>query len=166
MATTHDQFPTDTTGLPTARASEVVELGDGDRFELTIGAVAKRIGDATVRMLSYNGSIPGPTLKVHQGSKIVVNIENDGDLEATVHWHGLRLENRYDGTHETQRPVEPGEAYTVECSFPDPGVYWYHPHIREDYGQEMGLYGNVIVEPADPDYWPPVEARTSRSATR
>ena len=35
-------------------------------------------------------------------------------------------------------------------------MYWYHPHIREDYGQEMGLYGNVLVEPADPDYWPPV----------
>jgi FtsP/CotA-like multicopper oxidase with cupredoxin domain len=39
--------------------------------------------------------------------------------------------------------------------FPDPGAYWYHPHIREDYGQELGLYGNVLVEPADPDYWPP-----------
>jgi FtsP/CotA-like multicopper oxidase with cupredoxin domain len=44
----------------------------------------------------------------------------------------------------------------VRCQFPDPGVYWYHPHVREDYGQEMGLYGNVLVEPADPDYWPPV----------
>ena len=49
-----------------------------------------------------------------------------------------------------------GERYTAHVTFPDPGVYWYHPHIREDYGQEMGLYGNVIVEPADPDYWPPV----------
>ena len=105
MATTHDQFPTDTTGLPTARASEVVELGDGDRFDLKIAPVAKRIGDATVRMLAYNGSIPGPTLKVREGSEIVVDIENQGDLEATVHWHGLRLENRYDGTHETQRPM-------------------------------------------------------------
>jgi FtsP/CotA-like multicopper oxidase with cupredoxin domain len=49
-----------------------------------------------------------------------------------------------------------GERYTAHVTFPDAGVYWYHPHIREDYGQEMGLYGNVIVEPADPDYWPPV----------
>ena len=77
-------------------------------------------------------------------------------MEATVHWHGLRLENRYDGTHETQQPMATGERYTAHVTFPDPGVYWYHPHIREDYGQEMGLYGNVIVEPADPDYWPPV----------
>ena len=155
MATTHDQFPTDTTGLPRARASEVVELADGDRFDLKIAPVAKRIGEATVRMLAYNDSIPGPTLKVREGSEVLVDILNQGDVEATVHWHGLRLENRYDGTHETQRPMGSGGRYTAHVTFPDPGVYWYHPHIREDYGQEMGLYGNVLVEPADPDYWPP-----------
>ena len=156
MATNHDQFPQDATGLPEAHASEVIELGHGDRFDLRIAPVANRIGESTVRMLAYNGSIPGPTLKVREGSEIVVDMENHGDVEATVHWHGLRLENRYDGTHETQRPMGQGEAYTAHVSFPDPGIYWYHPHIREDYGQEMGLYGNVIVEPADPDYWPPV----------
>ena len=59
----------------------------------------------------------------------------------TVHWHGLRLENRYDGTHETQPPIPVGDRFSVQATFPDPGVYWYHPHIREDYGQEMGLYG-------------------------
>src|SRR4051812_9596273 len=103
MATTHDRFPTDPTGLPEARAPEVVKLGDGDRFDLTIAPVAKRIGEDTVRMLAYSGSIPGPTLKVREGSEVVVDIENQDDVEATVHWHGLRLENRYDGTHETQR---------------------------------------------------------------
>jgi FtsP/CotA-like multicopper oxidase with cupredoxin domain len=86
---------------------------------------------------------------------VEVNVVNDGDLEATVHWHGLRLENRYDGTHETQAPIPVGESFPSRVTFPDAGVYWYHPHIREDYGQEMGLYGNVIVVPADPDYWPP-----------
>jgi FtsP/CotA-like multicopper oxidase with cupredoxin domain len=107
-------------------------------------------------MLAYNGSIPGPTLKVPEGAEIVVMVENQGDMEATVHWHGLRLDNRYDGTHETQKPIAVGERFSARVSFRDPGVYWYHPHIREDYGQEMGLYGNLLVEPADPDYWPPV----------
>src|SRR5436190_1191583 len=74
-----------------------------------------------------------------------------------VHWHGLRLDNRFDGTHETQAPIPVGGTYTYRIEFPDPGVYWYHPHIREDYGQEMGLYGNILVVPADPDYWPPVK---------
>ena len=155
MSTT-DRFPTDTAGLPEARPSELVELNDGDEFNLRIVPVAKRIGDATVRMLGYNGSIPGPTLRVREGSEIVVHAENQGDVEATVHWHGLRLENQYDGTHQTQQPMAVGESFTARVSFPDAGVYWYHPHIREDYGQEMGLYGNCLVEPADPDYWPPV----------
>ena len=150
-----DRFPTDSTGLPEARATELVELSHGEHLDLRIAPVAKRLGDATVRMLAYNGSIPGPTLKVQEGSEVIVDVENQGDMDATVHWHGLRLENRYDGTHETQPPILPVERFSARVTFPDPGVYWYHPHIREDYGQEMGLYGNVLVEPADPDYWPP-----------
>jgi FtsP/CotA-like multicopper oxidase with cupredoxin domain len=155
MTSRSDHFPTEATGLPEAHAAEVVELSDGDHLDLRIAPVAKHLGDATVRMLAYNGSIPGPTLKVKEGSEIVVDVENRGDLEATVHWHGLRLENRYDGTHHVQHPMAVGDRFTARVTFPDPGVYWYHPHIREDYGQEMGLYGNVLVEPADPDYWPP-----------
>ncbi|MGH3335116.1 MAG: multicopper oxidase domain-containing protein, partial [Nocardioides sp.] len=147
--------PTEIEGLFEARPPELVELSDGDRFELRIAPVAKRLGDTTVRMLAYNGSIPGPTLKVQEGSELIVDIENQADMEATVHWHGLRLENRYDGTHETQAPIQVGERYSARVTFPDPGVYWYHPHIREDYGQEMGLYANVLVGPADPGYWPP-----------
>ena len=156
MTTASDHFPTETEGLPEARAPEPVKLADGDEFELTIAPVVKQLGDSRVRMLAYNGSIPGPTLRVKEGSEIAVNVVNQGDMEGTVHWHGLRLENRYDGTHETQAPIPVGGSFTARVSFPDPGVYWYHPHIREDYGQEMGLYGNVIVEPAEPDYWPPV----------
>jgi FtsP/CotA-like multicopper oxidase with cupredoxin domain len=156
MSTRPDHFPTEAAGLPEARPSRLVELSDGEELDLQIAPVSKRLGDTRVRMLAYNGSIPGPTLKVRQGSEIVVHVENQGDMEATVHWHGLRLENRYDGTHETQAPILVGERFSARVTFPDPGVYWYHPHIREDYGQEMGLYGNVIVEPADPDYWPPV----------
>ena len=149
-------FPTDPSGLPEATRPELLELADGDAFHLRIGPVAKRLGDTTVRMLGYNGSIPGPTLKVQQGSEVIVHVTNEGDLEATVHWHGLRLDNKYDGVpHETQTPIPVGGEFTYRIRFPDPGLYWYHPHIREDYTQEMGLYGNILVVPADPDYWPP-----------
>jgi FtsP/CotA-like multicopper oxidase with cupredoxin domain len=151
----HETFPRETTGLSEATRPEVIDLQDGDEFDLRIEPVAKRIGEDNVRMLAYNGSIPGPTLKVKQDSKVIVHVTNEGDHEATVHWHGLRLENRFDGTHETQAPIPVGETFTYEISFPDPGAYWYHPHIREDYGQEMGLYGNILVAPPDPEYWPP-----------
>ena len=149
-------FPTDPTGLPEATATELLELADGDNLNLQIAPIAKRLDGTTVRMLGYNGSIPGPTLKVRQGSEVVVHVTNYGDLEATVHWHGLRLDNKYDGVpHETQTPIPVGGDFTYRIRFPDPGLYWYHPHIREDYTQEMGLYGNILVVPADPDYWPP-----------
>jgi FtsP/CotA-like multicopper oxidase with cupredoxin domain len=153
---TAHHFPTDTSSLAEAEEPAVIELADGEQFELKIAPVVKQIGDARVRMLAYNGSVPGPTLRVKEGSEIVVDVVNDGDLENTVHWHGLRLDNRYDGTHETQTPIPVGGSFKARVAFPDPGAYWYHPHIREDYGQEMGLYGNVIVEPVEPDYWPSV----------
>src|SRR3954454_16130574 len=152
---TDEQFPTDTTDLELATDPETVEIADGGAFDLRIAPVKKQLGDATVRMLAYNGSVPGPTLKVAQGSEVTVNVENRGDLEATVHWHGLRLENRYDGTHETQRPMAVGESFQYRLQFPDEGLYWYHPHIRQDYGQELGLYGTILVVPSDPGYWPP-----------
>ena len=149
------EFPRDLEGLPDAGSTELVELADGDEFELKILPVKKKIGDATVRMLTYNGSVPGPTLKVRQGSTITVHVTNHGDLDATVHWHGLRLENRYDGTHDTQAPIPVGETFSYQVHVPDEGAFWYHPHIREDYGQELGLYGNILATPSETDYWPP-----------
>src|SRR6185437_6669742 len=150
-----EAFPTSTEGLAEAAPPRVIDLADGETTELRIGAVTKQIGDEPVRMLAYSGSVPGPTLRVREGSQLNVDVHNDGDLEATVHWHGLRLDNRYDGTHETQAPMPIGGSFSYRLDFPDPGIYWYHPHIRQDYGQEMGLYGNIIVVPADEDYWPP-----------
>src|SRR5213083_3462127 len=153
-----DLFTTETAGLPEVLGPDVTRLNDGDQFHLRIEPVRKRLDDAELRMLGYNGSIPGPTLHVDQGSQITVQVTNDGDVEATVHWHGLRLENRYDGVpHETQEPIPIGGTFTYQLQFPDAGVYWYHPHVREDYGLEMGLYGTIVVEPADPGYWPPAD---------
>ena len=151
-----ETFPTEAAGLPRCRPTDVVALAGGDTLELRLAPVANRIGDDTVRMLAYNGSIPGPTIRVRQGSEITVRVRNDADHETTVHWHGLRLDNEYDGVpHETQEPIPVGGEFAYRLRFPDDGIYWYHPHVREDYGLEMGLYGNILVDPAE-DAWPPV----------
>src|SRR5687767_9978992 len=153
-----DTFTRETAGLPEAMPPSVLRVNDGGNFDLHIGPVRKRIGDAVVRMLAYNQSIPGPQLDVDQGSEIIVEVRNDGDEMTTVHWHGLRLENRYDGVpHDTQAPIPIGGTFTYRVQFPDAGFYWYHPHIREDFGLEMGLYGTIIVDPSDPSYWPAVD---------
>ena len=120
----NDVFTTETSGLPEASSPSVVRLYDGDVFDVHIHPVHKRIGDTVVRMFSYNGSIPGPTLHVDQDSQVTVNVTNDVDVETTVHWHGLRLENRYDGVpEETQAPIPPGGTFTYKLRFPDAGLY-------------------------------------------
>ena len=155
---TDDFFPRDTEGLTEVVPTRTLRLRDGDHIDLRISPVTKHLGGDVLRMLAYDGSIPGPTLHVDQGSELTVHVKNDGDLEATVHWHGLRLENQYDGVpFETQSPIPIGGSYTQKITFPDAGFYWYHPHIREDYGLELGLYGTIIVEPSDPSYWPPAD---------
>ncbi len=69
----------------------------------------------------------------------------------------MRLDNRYDGVPGvTQDPVEPGESFVYRVRFPDAGLYWYHPHLREDIQQDLGLYGNMVVDSAEPDYLGPV----------
>ncbi len=50
-----------------------------------------------------------------------------------------------------------GGGYSCRVQFPDAGFYWYHPHLREEFAQEMGLYGTLVVDPADPEYWPEVD---------
>ena len=138
-------------GPAEATRPEVVELRDGDEFELEIAPVAKRIGDATVRMLAYNGSIPGPTLKLPQGAHgdrsrhEPRRPRGDRPLARPAPREPLRRNARDAGADPRRRDV-----HATEITFPDPGAYWYHPHIREDYGQEMGLYGNILVGPPTP----------------
>ena len=153
-----EAFPTDPSGLPEATGPARLELDDGEVLELHVGAVAKRLGDDHGADAGLQRLHSRSDVQVGQGTEIVVHVVNDGDLDTTVHWHGLRLENRYDGVpHETQAPIPVGDEFTYRIQFPDPGLYWYHPHIREDYTQEMGLYGNILVVPAEPDYWPPAD---------
>ena len=98
-------------------------------------------------MFSYNNQIPGPLLHVQQGTTVWINFTNDLSIPTTIHWHGIRLENAYDGVPLlTQNEIRPGETFLYKLDFPDSGIYWYHPHMREDWQQEFGLYGNIFVD--------------------
>jgi FtsP/CotA-like multicopper oxidase with cupredoxin domain len=65
----------------------------------------------------------------------------------------------------TQDPIEQGESFTYEVHVPDAGMFWYHPHVREDVQQDLGLYGNLHVTSPDPEYYGPATARRSSSST-
>ena len=100
---------------------------------------------------AYNGTVPGPEIRVRQGERLRVNVDNRLDEETTVHWHGLRVPNSMDGVpHLTQKPIAPGETFTYEFDLPDAGTYWYHPHQRGSEQVGRGLYGPFIVEERRP----------------
>ncbi len=139
-------------------SQKVVTLKDGDSYNLTASIVKKVLNGQEVKMLAYNGSIPGPLIKVPQGAEITLNFTNDTDVDSTLHSHGVRMDNRFDGVPDvTQDAVKSGQSFTYKLKFPDAGIFWYHPHIREDYAQELGLYGNFLVTPNSQDYWSEVD---------
>ncbi len=149
----------DPTGLPEAVFREIVSLRGGDTLRLEAGFVRRQVGSRTFTMYGFNGQYPGPLIRVPQGAEIIVLFTNRIDLPTAIHWHGVRVENRFDGVPGvTQDPIEPGESFTYRVYFRDAGLYWYHPHHREDVQQELGLYGNMLVDAAAPDDLGPVNA--------
>ena len=140
--------------FPEAQPGTVVHMADGDTLDLEASLVRRTIEGKTFVMYGYNGMYPGPLIKASRGSTVIVNFTNNIEMPTTVHWHGLRLDNRFDGIpHVTQAPVEIGETYTYEIRFPDTGLYWYHPHMREDIQQDLGLYGNMLIDPLEETYY-------------
>jgi len=100
---------------------------------------------------SYNGSLPGPEIRVLQGDRIRVLAENGLNEGTTVHWHGIRTPNAMDGVpFLTQDPIPVGGKFLYEFDALDAGTFWYHPHQRSSEQVGRGLYGPLIVEEADP----------------
>ncbi|MDO8742619.1 MAG: multicopper oxidase family protein [bacterium] len=145
------------TTSPTVQNTQLVELKDGDTYALTASYVTKVVAGKAQKMLAYNGSIPGPTIKVSQGAEVTINLKNETDLSAALHSHGVRMDNPFDGAPPvTQKEIAPGESFSYKLKFPDAGIYWYHPHVHEAYEQPLGLYGAFVVTPNDANYFPPV----------
>lgn len=100
---------------------------------------------------AYNELVPGPEIRVTQGDRVRIAVENALDEETTVHWHGLRVPHNMDGVpHLTQAPIGPGERFVYEFDVPDAGTYWYHPHQRSFEQVGRGLYGPLIIEEREP----------------
>ena len=144
----------DESAVPFAEPRQVVVLSDGQTLELEAAPVRRAIHGRTYVMYGFNGQYPGPLIRVEQSATITVNFRNETELPTAIHWHGVRLDNRYDGVPGvTQDPVEPGESFRYHIFFRDAGLYWYHPHHREDIQQDLGLYGNMLVRAPEPDFF-------------
>ena len=108
--------------------------------------------DVEVVAYTYNGSVPGPQIRVTEGDKIRVIVNNQLDEPTTVHWHGMEIPNAQDGAGSvTQVPIAPGSTFTYEWTVPNtPGTFFYHTHTNSDVQQTLGLYGALIIDPKQP----------------
>jgi FtsP/CotA-like multicopper oxidase with cupredoxin domain len=113
--------------------------------ELRLGARADVWGYRDGSVADADVTVPGPTLDVKQGDHVIVHFTNQLPEPTTIHWHGIRVPNAFDGSEHTQTPVPPGGTFDYSFTALDEGTYWFHPHIRGDVQVEKGLYAALVV---------------------
>jgi FtsP/CotA-like multicopper oxidase with cupredoxin domain len=115
------------------------------RRTVTAGPATLDLGGPTVATWAYDGALPGPLLRATAGDIIEVTLDNHLPADTTIHWHGIRLANRADGVPGlTQDPVKPGGTYVYRFTAPDPGTYFFHPHVGVQL--DRGLYTPLIID--------------------
>ena len=133
------------------RLAEAVDRHpDPDVVEVDFEARVARVEIAPgleVEAWTYNGTIPGPMIRVKVGDRLIVHFTNNLPRPSTIHWHGLRIPIDMDGVPGySQEPVPPGGTFTYDFVVPDAGIYWYHPHVMSAAQVGFGLYGAFLVE--------------------
>ena len=112
---------------------------------LTAAPASIDLGDRTVETWAFNGTVPGPEIRVEKGDVLRAVVQNDLPEPMTIHWHGIALRNDMDGVPDlTQESIAPGASFTYEFTVPDAGTFFYHPHTGTQL--DRGLYGALIVE--------------------
>lgn len=107
------------------------------------------LGGVQVQTWTYGGRLPGQEIRLMRGDVLRAEITNALPAPTTIHWHGIALRNDMDGSPAlTQPEIAAGAGYRYEFTAPDPGTYWFHPHVGLQL--DRGLYAPLIVEdPAD-----------------
>jgi FtsP/CotA-like multicopper oxidase with cupredoxin domain len=131
-------------------------------FELTTKAVRWPILDGTtITAFTYNGTVPGPMIRVTEGDQVRIVVKNELPDATTVHWHGVEVPNAMDGVPGvTQAPIEPGESFTYEFVAKPAGTFMYHSHFEGDVQVSAGLYAPFIIDPKEPEENPPAVDQT------
>lgn len=126
--------------------------GDTKVFELTTMPVLWPILDeVSVTAWTYNGTVPGPLIRVSEGDRLRIIVRNELPVPTTIHWHGIEVPNSMDGVPDlTQEPIQPGETFTYEFVARPAGTFMYHSHYEGDIQVLAGLYAPFIIDPPGP----------------
>lgn len=97
----------------------------------------------------YNGGYPGPEIRVREGERLRIAVENRLEEGTTVHWHGIPVPNGMDGVPGlTQAPIPPGETMVYAFEAGPAGSYMYHSHAGLQL--DRGLLGPLVIEERTP----------------
>jgi len=130
--------------------------GDVKVFELTCSEIEWETEPGKkVRAMAYNGTVPGPVIRVTEGDQVRIHVRNQLQESTCVHWHGLRVPNKVDGVpFITQDPIPPGGSFTYEFVAKPFGTHMYHSHHNSAQQVGLGLLGAFIIDPKDPGVEP------------
>ncbi len=131
-------------------------------FELTAKAVQWPIlAGVNVTAFTYNGTVPGPMIRVTEGEQVRIVVKNELPEATTIHWHGIEVPNAMDGVPGvTQDAIQPGETFTYEFTAKPAGTFMYHSHFEGDVQVSAGLYAPFIIDPKEPEANPPAVDKT------
>lgn len=103
-------------------------------------------------VMTYGDAEIPPVLRMRRGEAFALRLDNRLDEPTTIHWHGLRIDNKMDGVPFLTQPyVYGGDGFDYAFTPPDAGTFWYHPHCNTLEQMGRGLAGLIVVEdPADP----------------
>ena len=128
------------------------ELSGAD-FALTIGEQPVDFTGRRRLATAINGSVPGPVLRWRQGTEVTLRVTNRLAVPTSIHWHGILVPAAMDGVPGLSFPgIAPGETFTYRFPVRQSGTYWYHSHSR--FQEQTGLYGPLVIEPADGERYP------------
>lgn len=125
----------------------------GPNVHLHIAGGMFRTGNRSGHGIGLNGTIPGPLIRLQEGTHVNLMVHNGLDEDSSVHWHGLLLPFQFDGVPGLSFPgIRPGGHFAAEFDVRQSGTYWYHSHSGLQ--EQMGHYGPIIIDPEGKD---PVE---------
>lgn len=133
---------------PSAQPTSTLSPDERVRLPATTGQVAPVSGRSSETWL-YDGTVPGPELRVKEGEVLRATVANELPERTTVHWHGVPVPNAMDGVPGlTQQPIEPGSTFEYTFRAKPPGTYFYHSHAGLQL--DRGLMGPLVIEEDDP----------------
>ncbi len=124
----------------------------GKVFDLSIGEQRVNFTGTSAVATTVNGSLPAPTLRFKEGDTVTLRVTNNLKETSSIHWHGLILPSAMDGVPGIAtnfNGIAPGETFVYQFKLVQSGTYWYHSHSA--FMEQTGLYGSIIVDPAEPD---------------